>query len=95
MTGRKMSTGHTWLNLVRKNIRATIRLIKAPVVLVIHLSTQPLGFSRSHLSIMPVWDRVNGMNTPTAYSGIRCSVCPSKAMIRIIDNAPRLIIPFE
>ncbi|MNM98715.1 hypothetical protein D3C81_1112530 [compost metagenome] len=93
--GRKINTGHTCTNLVKKNIMVTIKLIRAPMLLMISLAIQPLGFSRTHLKIMPVWERVNGMNTPTAYSGIRCSVCPLNTRINRMEQTPRIIIPLE
>ncbi|MNI86657.1 hypothetical protein D3C73_1437670 [compost metagenome] len=61
----------------------------------INFGSQPGGFSRFHFTIMPVCDKVKGMNTPTAYSGIKCSVLPSKAMISRMDNTPKMMIPFE
>ncbi|MNE94476.1 hypothetical protein D3C80_1924430 [compost metagenome] len=54
-----------------------MKLISAPTVLMTNFGIQPAGFWRSHFTIIPVWDNVKGMNTPTAYRGINCSVSPS------------------
>lgn len=56
---------------------------------------QPSGFSLIHFKHIPVCERVNGINTPTAYKGMRCSVCPLNSTISTIDAIPRKMIPFE
>lgn len=43
-----------------------IKLINPPIELIISFGIQPLGFSLTHLSIIPVWDKGKGINTPTA-----------------------------
>ena len=44
---------------------------------------------------MPVWLRVNDVNTPTAYSGMRALVRPSKATMSTPAVVARKTMPFE
>ena len=44
---------------------------------------------------MPVCESVNGINTPTAYNGIKCSVCPPNNRMSTMEATPKKIIPFE
>ncbi|MNQ97085.1 hypothetical protein D3C85_1127160 [compost metagenome] len=95
ISGRKTSTLHTCPNLVIKKIIITMKLIMAPSKLTVNFSSQPFGFSLIHFINIPVWASVKGINTPTAYSGISCSVCPLKIMISPIEVTARKMIPFE
>ncbi len=65
-------------NLTAVTTTATIAVRIAPNALIERRFCQPADRSRSQCRIMPVWLIVKSMNTPTAYSGIRAWVLPSK-----------------
>ncbi|MNV81010.1 hypothetical protein D3C71_1746470 [compost metagenome] len=72
-----------------------VRVVSIPMVLTTNFVLHPAGFSLYQRIIIPSWDRVNGINTPTAYSGMRLVVSPWNAATRTAEATPRKIMPFE
>ena len=63
-------------NFVIPAVMNTIAESTAPVALKAMLRRQLRSRRRHQCTTIPLWDRVNARNTPTAYSGIRGAVLP-------------------
>ncbi|MNI54173.1 hypothetical protein D3C73_1090590 [compost metagenome] len=94
-TGRKMKAIQTLENFVIIKIIVIVSVVSIPTVFTANLFVQPFGLVLTQCTIIPSCDKVNGINTPTAYSGIRLSVFPWNAVTSTADKTPRKIIPLE
>ncbi len=83
------------VNLETTTTSATTAVAAHPMALIVNDARHRGSRSRRWCTTIPAWLRVNPVNTPNAYSGMRAEMLPLKMVIRIPAAIARKRMPLE